>query len=181
MSKKEDYITHYNNYVWVNNKVYIKCPKCGKVALVDTGVVLTSYPPQYGWHCKYCNTGSSMFTSELYDGTYEQVEPSQEDRDLYEPPVKWSQESISINEKGITEESTATYTMDNTGAISIEMAKNEPIHIADHEVKAYSKCEVCGTEFEIPTVYRSIYNGLHESPRHICDDCAEKLRKLIGK
>jgi len=171
----------FNNYVWVNNKVYIKCPKCGKVALVDTGVILTSYPPQYGWHCKYCNTGSSMFTYELYDGTYEQVTPSQEDKDLYEPPIKWTQETISINEEGITEEGAATYTMDNNGHISIEGALAEPLKIADPEVKAYSKCEICGEIFEIPLIYTSIHNGLHESPRHICEDCAEKLRKLIGK
>ena len=179
MSKEEDYITHYNNYIWADTKVYIKCPKCGKVALVDTGVILASMPPKYGWHCKYCNNGGSMFTGELYNGPYEQVTPSQEDKDLYDPPIKWTQESISINDNGEVEQDVATYTLDNTGAISIEMAKPEPIHIAEPETKAYSKCEICGEEFEIPTVYQSIYNGLHESPRHICPDCAEKLRQVI--
>lgn len=32
----------------------IACPQCGAELLVDKWVVLTSYPPQRGYHCEKC-------------------------------------------------------------------------------------------------------------------------------
>lgn len=167
--------TSLNNYVWVNNKVYIKCPKCGKVAFVDTGVILASMPPQYGWHCKYCNNGGSMFTGELYNAPYEQVTPSQEDKDLYEPPITFSQESISINGDGEVlshDESTVTWSPNESteGVIYLDPHNNS-------HLKVYSHCEICGALME----RSAISTGTGDVIPHICPDCAEKLRKLIGK
>ena len=35
-------------------KTDIECPKCGKTIYRLADVVLTSYPPQYGYYCKNC-------------------------------------------------------------------------------------------------------------------------------
>ena len=40
----------YNNYV----KTGIECPKCGENIYRRTDVVLTSYPPKYGYYCSNC-------------------------------------------------------------------------------------------------------------------------------
>lgn len=37
-------------------KAFCKCDKCGKMAEVDTSMILTSYPPQYNYYCKHCGT-----------------------------------------------------------------------------------------------------------------------------
>ena len=160
-----------SNYVWVEKFVYIKCPHCGKVAAVNVMEVLTSLPPQYGWECKHCGAHGYMFTSDLYK-EYEQVNPSKEDKDLYDPPITWSQESISINSDGEVlahDESTITWSPNE----STEGA----IYLGSGELKVYSHCEICGAVIESPAI--SI--GFSEPPRHICEDCAEKIRKLIGK
>lgn len=34
---------------------WYRCPKCGKLALVDTSKVFTSYPAQYSYYCPHCN------------------------------------------------------------------------------------------------------------------------------
>ena len=36
-------------------KSFCKCGKCGKMAEVDTSMVLTSYPPQYNYYCPHCH------------------------------------------------------------------------------------------------------------------------------
>lgn len=36
------------------NKCYCTCERCGETADVDTFAVLTSYPPQYNYHCPHC-------------------------------------------------------------------------------------------------------------------------------
>lgn len=40
---------------------FCKCGKCGKMAEVDTSIVLTSYPPQYNYYCKHCGTHGYTF------------------------------------------------------------------------------------------------------------------------
>lgn len=40
---------------------FCKCGKCGKMAEVDTTIVLTSYPPQYNYYCKHCGTHGYTF------------------------------------------------------------------------------------------------------------------------
>ncbi len=42
-------------------KSYRKCPKCGEYMLLDTSVVLTSYPPQYPYKCEHCGHYDSSF------------------------------------------------------------------------------------------------------------------------
>ena len=37
-------------------KAFCRCGKCGKMAAVDTSMVLTSCPPQYNYYCKHCGT-----------------------------------------------------------------------------------------------------------------------------
>lgn len=44
---------YYRN---VEPKAFCKCGKCGRMAEVDTSMVLTSYPPQYNYYCKHCGT-----------------------------------------------------------------------------------------------------------------------------
>ena len=166
-----------SNYVWMEKFVYIKCPVCGKVAVIDIGKILTSMPPKYQWHCKHCNGYGYLLCGET--DKFEHITPTKEDKDLYDPPITFSQESISINGDGVIESSKSTFTY--PGPVSIEGAINEPVKIVPQEIKAYAKCEICGETFEIPTTYTSLYNSVHEMPRHICKDCAEKLRKLIGK
>lgn len=36
-------------------KCGIACPECGEELLMDTMVVLTTYPPQRGFHCPKCD------------------------------------------------------------------------------------------------------------------------------
>lgn len=46
-------------------KTYIKCPHCGKAAEVNTSIILTSCPPQYGYHCDHCNKHGYIYCHEL--------------------------------------------------------------------------------------------------------------------
>ena len=167
-----------SNYVWMDKFVYIKCPKCGKVAAVDTSIVFTTMPPQYDWECKHCGAHGSMFTNELYDDSkYTRLDPTKEDKDLYDPPITFSQESISINGDGeVLSHDESTVTWSNHESTEGAIYLGNPA-----ELKVYSKCEICGEAFEIPAIYTSIGGSIQEMPRHICPDCAEKLRKLIGK
>lgn len=48
-----------------HEKEYIKCPYCGEAAEVNTSMVLTSYPPQYGYHCDHCNKHGYIYCHEL--------------------------------------------------------------------------------------------------------------------
>jgi Zn finger protein HypA/HybF involved in hydrogenase expression len=47
-------------------KGYCKCKKCGRRAEVDTSIVLTSYPPQYNYHCPHCGEHGFILCSEAY-------------------------------------------------------------------------------------------------------------------
>ena len=50
----------------INNlKSYIKCPNCGDVAEVDTGVVLASSPAQYSWSCPHCCGHGFIYCDEV--------------------------------------------------------------------------------------------------------------------
>lgn len=46
-------------------KAFCKCSKCGKMAEVDTSIVLTSYPPQYNYYCKHCGTHGYTFCDNI--------------------------------------------------------------------------------------------------------------------
>ena len=48
-----------------HEKTYIKCPHCGKAALVDMSMVLTSYPPQYNYYCEHCDIPGFIFCHEV--------------------------------------------------------------------------------------------------------------------
>ena len=48
-----------------HEKAYIKCPHCGEAAEVNTSMVLTSYPAQYGYHCKHCDRHGYIYCHEL--------------------------------------------------------------------------------------------------------------------
>ena len=39
------------------------CPNCDKMAEVNTGIVLTSDPPQYSYYCPYCGSHGSISCS----------------------------------------------------------------------------------------------------------------------
>ena len=165
-----------SNYVWMEKFVYIKCPHCGKVAAVNVMEVLTSLPPKYGWECKHCGAHGYMVTSELYDDTkYTRLEPTKEDKDLYDPPITFSQESISINGDGEVlahDESTITWPSNEPTEGVIYLDPHDNSHL-----KVYSHCEICGALME----RSAISTGTGDVIPHICPDCAEKLRKLIGK
>ena len=36
-------------------KCGVACPQCGEELLIDTMIVLTSYPPKHGYHCEKCD------------------------------------------------------------------------------------------------------------------------------
>ena len=38
----------------MNPPILYRCPKCGKFAVVDTSIALTSYPPQYSYYYDNC-------------------------------------------------------------------------------------------------------------------------------
>ena len=46
-------------------KAYIKCPHCGEAAEVNTSMVLTSYPAQYGYYCNHCDKHGFIFCHDL--------------------------------------------------------------------------------------------------------------------
>jgi transcription elongation factor Elf1 len=48
-----------------NHKIYIECPKCGGVAVIDSSIVLTSYPPQYEWFCPDCGAHGYIHCDEV--------------------------------------------------------------------------------------------------------------------
>ena len=51
------------------NKAYCTCKKCGQAAEVDTSLVLTSYPPQYNYYCRHCDTHGYTLCSEVFYDT----------------------------------------------------------------------------------------------------------------
>lgn len=44
--------------IYKNNQHYIQtdieCPKCGDLIYKNISLILTSYPPQYQFHCEKC-------------------------------------------------------------------------------------------------------------------------------
>lgn len=51
------------------SKSYCKCKKCGfEKALVDTSVILTTYPPQYSYKCPECGEFGYVFCDEVSGG-----------------------------------------------------------------------------------------------------------------
>lgn len=46
-------------------KVVTKCKKCDEWTAVDTSVVLTSHPPQYGYTCEHCGERNCCYTHEV--------------------------------------------------------------------------------------------------------------------
>ena len=53
----------------MNPIAWYRCPKCGKLALVDTSKVFTSYPPQYSYHCPHCNESGYCLCTEVEQST----------------------------------------------------------------------------------------------------------------
>ena len=47
-------------------KYVTKCKKCGKETSVDTSIVLTTYPAQYGYTCEHCGERGLCFTYEAH-------------------------------------------------------------------------------------------------------------------
>ena len=55
-----------NSFIMNELKMTCTCEKCGKEADVDTSIVLTSYPPQYNYHCPYCGNRGYVFCSDCH-------------------------------------------------------------------------------------------------------------------
>ena len=53
------------NTIIYSEIVKFPCPECGEEADVDIGVVLTSYPGQYTYHCPHCGKSGSILCSEV--------------------------------------------------------------------------------------------------------------------
>ena len=59
------------------NKAYCKCSRCRKQANVDTSICLTSYPPQYNYHCPHCENHGYVDCDEVfYDTKVAQFTPT---------------------------------------------------------------------------------------------------------
>ena len=147
-----------NNFLWVENYRYVKCPICGKVAVIDIGKILTSMPPKYQWHCKHCNGYGYLLCDEI--SKFEAVTPTQEDKDLYDPQPKYetgSTESITVSDG------------EEAQPIIINLAKENNLRIT-------GTCEICGKSFDAGP---AVSTGFSEPTRHICHECADKLKKLV--
>lgn len=48
------------------NIITCKCKNCGKDAIVDTKYILTSNPPQFGYHCDHCDSFGYIFIKDLF-------------------------------------------------------------------------------------------------------------------
>ena len=51
-NEQESYIM--DSFGLAYEKTTIECPQCGEPIYLVRNVVLTSYPPQYGYTCKNC-------------------------------------------------------------------------------------------------------------------------------
>lgn len=51
-NKRSTEILHLHNMNYL--KTDIECPVCGAPVYKNTSIVLTSYPPQYQFHCEKC-------------------------------------------------------------------------------------------------------------------------------
>lgn len=49
----------------MNSILLYRCPKCGRLAVVNTSVVLTSNPPQYSYYCEGCKTTGYVFCDDI--------------------------------------------------------------------------------------------------------------------
>ena len=59
-------------------EVRLYCDECGEeMKEVEPSVVLTTYPPQYAYHCvnpKCSSRGNRIYTTHLYPYTYHEAE-----------------------------------------------------------------------------------------------------------
>jgi len=65
MTWKEYQNQRRQSNIYKNNQHYIRtdieCPECGALIYKNISLVLTSYPPQYQFHCEKCGwTGVSQ-------------------------------------------------------------------------------------------------------------------------
>lgn len=152
-----------DNFVWVETLKYVKCPVCGKVAVIDTGKILTSMPPKYQWHCKHCNGYGYILCNET--DKFEPVIPTQEDKDLYDPQPKFESESVIINGP-------------DDGKCYIDLNDSKLEHASTvGELTITIPCEICDKPFNAGS---AISTNFSAPPKHICPECREKLKKLLN-
>ena len=147
-----------NEFVYAEKYLYIKCPVCGEVAVIDISRILTSMPPKYEWFCKHCKAHGYLRCSETEK--FEHVTPTQKDKDLYDPQPKFESGSAEHITVGDGEE---------VQSITIDIA-------TEGNLRIYSTCEICGKSFDAGPATST---GFSDPIRHICHECADKLKKLL--
>ena len=153
-----------NDFVYAERYLYIKCPHCGEVAVIDIGRILTSMPPKYEWFCKHCDAHGYLKCSDT--GKFESVSPTQEEKEVYEPQIKYEAGSIMNDSEG---------TFD---PISIDAGEviGQPITGALN-LNRYRKCQICGKDFVCGPC---MSNGIGpDADKYMCDECARRLKKLL--
>ena len=81
-------------------RVSFPCPKCGKAAEADVGVVLTSYPSQYSYYCPYCGSHGSVLCSDVDQYQfYKKVWDAVEDADTHRAHCIVCGEETSFTDK----------------------------------------------------------------------------------
>ena len=50
---------------------YCYCKNCGSKVILNTSIVLTTYPEQYGYHCDNCGKNGSIFCDEALDEEFD--------------------------------------------------------------------------------------------------------------
>ena len=80
-----------------HEKVYTKCPHCGKPAVVDTSMVLTSYPPQYNYYCEHCDHRGYIRCSEVKRSGWAEIPKNDDWVTSFSAPCLVCGESVSVS------------------------------------------------------------------------------------
>ena len=161
-----------NDYVWVETLKYVKCPVCGKVAVIDTGKILTSMPPKYQWHCKHCNGYGYLLCSET--DKFESVVPSKEDKELYDPQPKFEMSTASSGD--LTVDGSKQADLDGN-YLTIEGDTAGSTAGSFTLGSRYRKCQICGKTFACGSCMSTGMGP--DTDKYMCDTCAEKLKRLL--
>lgn len=157
-------------YIDTYKYIYIKCPVCGKVAVIEIDKILTSMPPKYRWHCEHC--GEYGFVECSKTNKFEQVNPSEEDIGVYDPQPKVEIDADNDNAKiinGTDVNRDAVPSEDVAGTVILNAPSTSSLRI-------YSKCEICDEDFDAGP---AISTGFSAPLKHICPTCVNKLKKLL--
>lgn len=156
--------------------MYCICKNCKQKAEVDTSIIYTSFPPQYRYHCEYCESTGWVTLDELYSVSEDQMKLNIEKEQSLD--VVNDIKKIVNQVKELNKEAEDTLRLIEKLKKEIEQLKYKnkqityiPINIPEITTNGTNPCEYCYSNPKYRT--KGIYVG--DSPCQWCPHSPYKV------